>query len=135
MEDSKTLRGGPWAWCWRCGNGAPRPIRFSVRKQRWECRQCRQPMEAFKCIKCGFEGGDATQLPAPKRPWGFQIKIMPDGHKKVCPKCGDISDYQAAGFKSQPEETSSSPVVPVGGGVGSACLCQSPTDPEFGGNP
>ena len=100
MDDNgaveRTLRGGPWGWCWNCNQREPVLVRYSAWRKRWECAKCKRPIEAFTCAKCGFEGGDATQLPAPKRPWGFQI-IRKNGHEKVCPRCGDISVFPVKG--------------------------------------
>lgn len=115
MDDNgageRTLRGGPWAWCLSCSfpSGAPVTVRYSVWRKRWECGKCKRPVEIYRCEKCGFEGGDATQLPAPKRPWGFQIMIK-DGLKKTCPRCGDISVYPVKGER------------PSGDGKGGASL-------------
>jgi len=109
MDDNgageRTLRGGPWVWCLSCSfpSGTPRTAKYSVWRKRWECAVCKKPVEIIKCDKCGFEGGDATQLPAPKRPWGFQVMIK-DGHKKVCPRCGDISVFPVKGERPSGDE-------------------------------
>ena len=109
MDDNgageRTLRGGPWAWCLSCSfpSGAPVTVRYSVWRKRWECLKCKRAVDMLKCDKCGFEGGDATQLPAPKRPWGFQVMIK-NGHKKVCPRCGDISVYPVEGERPSGDE-------------------------------
>lgn len=105
VDLERTLRGGPWGWCYRCSYNLGEPVtaKYSVWRKRWECLECKRPVEMLKCDKCGFEGGDATQLPAPKRPWGFQVMIK-NGHKKLCPRCGDISVFPVEGERPTGDE-------------------------------
>ena len=95
-----TLKGGPWGWCMSCSTESNSPVRLkiSIRRDRWECSKCHKPVRVLKCSKCEFEGGDATQLPMKdKKDWGFRI-IIRDGHKRICPACGDVSEYVIGGI-------------------------------------
>ena len=90
-----TLRGGPWAWCWKCGDsGALVKAVYRKRKERWECEGCGTPVKIYECPECKFQGGDATQLPEGKRPWGFVVMVTPEGHKAKCPRCGSLLSFQ-----------------------------------------
>ncbi len=131
----RTLRGGPWAWCLSCSYRSMVPVtaKYSVWRKRWECSECKRPVDMLKCEKCGFEGGDATQLPAPKRPWGFQVKIK-NGHKKVCPRCGDISGFPVKG-ETPSDERKGTVLTDPGGGNHIRQTVEAPLETPEGRSP